>query len=244
MNGALYDSVHNVFFELRYEKLYDAMLATSLGPVDVALGKIGWALLRGGLYSVAFVIVMAAMGLLDSWWALLAVPAALLIALGFGAVGMAVASFLTTFQQLDSVNTAILPMFLFSTTFYPLDVYPRGIQIVVECLPLYQGIELMRGLTLGVVGLGLLVPGGLPGAHGRPARGGPPGLSPAARPDPRPTCHPPPRSGNPSPVHDHQHPSVAMRNCGPGYAGGRSLGRRGCCGNRAAPGSSTWAPRM
>jgi lipooligosaccharide transport system permease protein len=149
--------VHNVFFELRYEKLYDAMLATSMGPADVALGKIGWSLLRGGLYSIAFVLVMAAMGLLSSWWALLAVPAALLIALGFGAVGMAVTSFLTTFQQLDWVNTAILPMFLFSTTFYPLDVYPRGIQIVVECLPLYQGIELMRGLCLGPAAPALLL---------------------------------------------------------------------------------------
>jgi lipooligosaccharide transport system permease protein len=47
-------------------------------------------------------------------------------------------------------------MFLFSTTFYPLSVYPRGIQIVVECTPLYQGVALLRGLTLGVVGPGLL----------------------------------------------------------------------------------------
>jgi lipooligosaccharide transport system permease protein len=117
----------------------------------VTLGEIAWSLLRGGLYSAAFVLVMAVMGLLASWWALLAVPVALLIALGFGSVGMAVTTFLTNFQQLDWVNTAILPMFLFSTTFYPLDVYPPGLQIVVECLPLYQGIELMRGLCLGAV---------------------------------------------------------------------------------------------
>jgi len=151
MNGALYDATANVFFKLRFQKLYDAMLATSLGPMDVALGEIAWSLLRGGLYSAAFVLVMAVMGLLASWWALLAVPVALLIALGFGSVGMAVTTFLTNFQQLDWVNTAILPMFLFSTTFYPLDVYPPGLQIVVECLPLYQGIELMRGLCLGAV---------------------------------------------------------------------------------------------
>ena len=156
MNGAIYDSTINVFFKMRYAKLYDAMLATSLGPMDVALGEIAWSLLRGGIYATGFVSVMLVMGLLESWWALLAIPVALLIALGFGAVGMAITSFLKTFQQIDWVTTAILPMFLFSTTFYPLSVYPPAIQAIVRCLPLYQGIELMRGLCLGIVSFSLL----------------------------------------------------------------------------------------
>lgn len=156
MNGAIFDSTVNVFFKLRYAKTYDAMLATSLGPVDVALGEIGWALARGALYATAFEIVMLAMGLIQSWWAVLVIPAALLIALGFAAVGMAITTFLRTFQHLDWVTTALLPMFLFSTTFYPLGVYPRGVQIVVECLPLYHGIELMRGFTLGAPDLGMI----------------------------------------------------------------------------------------
>ena len=156
MNGAIYDSTVNVFYKMRYAKLYDAMLATSLGPMDVALGEIAWSLLRGGIYSVGFVAVMLVLGLVGSWWALLAVPVALLIALGFGAVGMAITSFMKSFQQLEWINTAILPMFLFSTTFYPLTVYPPAIQAVVRCLPLYQGIELMRALCLGIVTWGLL----------------------------------------------------------------------------------------
>jgi lipooligosaccharide transport system permease protein len=156
MNGAIYDSTVNVFFKMRFAKLYDAMLATSLGPMDVALGEIAWSLLRGGIYSAGFVLVMLVMGLLSSWWALLAVPVALLIAFGFAAVGMAITSFLRTFQQVDWINTAILPMFLFSTTFYPLTVYPPAIQAIVRCLPLYQGIELMRGLCLGLVNWSLL----------------------------------------------------------------------------------------
>jgi lipooligosaccharide transport system permease protein len=156
MNGAIYDSTVNVFFKMRFAKLYDAMLATSLGPMDVALGEIAWSLLRGGIYSAGFVLVMLVMGLLSSWWALLAVPVALLIAFGFAAVGMAITSFLRTFQQVDWINTAILPMFLFSTTFYPLTVYPPAIQAIVRCLPLYQGIELMRGLCLGLVNWALL----------------------------------------------------------------------------------------
>ena len=156
MNGAIYDSTVNVFAKMRHAKLYDAMLATSLGPVDVALGEIAWSLLRGGIYSTGFVVIMLALGLLGSWWAVLAVPAALLIALGFAAIGMAITSFMRSWQQMQWINTAILPMFLFSTTFFPLSVYPPAVAAVVRCLPLYQGIELMRGLCLGIVSWGLL----------------------------------------------------------------------------------------
>ena len=89
MNGALFDSTFNVFFRLKYEKLYDAALATPMRAGDVALGEISWALLRGGLYAVAFLVVMAAMGLVHSWWALAALPAAVLTGFAFAAGGMA-----------------------------------------------------------------------------------------------------------------------------------------------------------
>ncbi len=156
MNGAVYDSTFNVFFKLRYAKLYDAMLATPLGPVDVALGEIGWALLRGGLYSLGFLAVMAGFGLLTSPWALLALPAALLVAFAFAALGMAATSFMRSWQDFDLIQLAIIPMFLFATTFFPLSVYPRPLQLVIECLPLYHAVELMRGLTTGIVSAGIL----------------------------------------------------------------------------------------
>ena len=156
MNGAVFDSTFNVFFKLKYAKLYDAMLATPLGPVDVALGEIGWALVRGGLYSSGFLAVMGGFGLLASPWALLALPAALLVAFAFAAVGMAATSFMRSWQDFDLVTLAVLPMFLFSTTFYPLSVYPPVLQTVVQCLPLYHAVELMRGLTTGAVHVGML----------------------------------------------------------------------------------------
>ena len=58
MNGALFDSTYNIFFRLKYNKLYDAMLATPIGPNDIARGEITWALLRGGCYSASFIVVM------------------------------------------------------------------------------------------------------------------------------------------------------------------------------------------
>ena len=156
MNGAIYDSTFNVFFRLKYAKFYEAALATPMRPGDIALGEIGWALIRGGLYAVAFMAVMLALGLVHSAWAVLDVPVALLIGFGSAAAGMAATTFMRSWQDFEFIMLATLPMFLLSATFYPLSVYPRPVQIVVECTPLYQGVALMRGLTLGVVGPGLL----------------------------------------------------------------------------------------
>ena len=156
MNGAIYDSTWNVFFKMQFARLYEGMLSTSLGPLDVALGEISLALLRGGLYATGFMVVMQVLGLNLSWWALLALPAVLLIAFGFASVGMAVTSYLKTFQQMDWVNFVMLPMFLFSATFYPLSVYPQPIQYLIQALPLWHGVELVRGLTTGQVDAGLL----------------------------------------------------------------------------------------
>src|SRR5579875_3661014 len=156
MNGAVLDSTFNVFFRLKYAKLYDSALATPMRTGDVALGEIGWALIRGGLYAVAFMGVMLGMRLLYSAWAALAVPAALLIGFAFAGAGMAATTYMRSWQHFEFVTLATLPMFLFSTTFYPLSVYPRALQIAVECTPLYQGVALLRGLTLGAVGPGLL----------------------------------------------------------------------------------------
>jgi len=158
MNGAMFDATFNVFFRLKYAKLYDSALATPMRSGDVALGEIGWALIRGGLYAIAFLIVMLAMGLVHSAWAVLALPAALLIGFAFASAGMAATTYMRSWQHFEFITLATLPMFLFSATFYPLSVYPRAIQIVVECTPLYQGVVLMRGLTLGVVGPGLIGP--------------------------------------------------------------------------------------
>ncbi|HEY7597408.1 MAG TPA: ABC transporter permease [Actinophytocola sp.] len=156
MNGAVYDATFNIFFKFKYAKLYDAMLATPLGPLDVAIGEIAWALLRGALYAFGFLSVMLVMGLITSPWALLALPAALLIAFSFAAIGMACTTFMRSWQDFDLVQLALMPMFLFSTTFFPLAVYPGPVQVGVQCLPLYHAIEIMRSLCTGYVDVSLL----------------------------------------------------------------------------------------
>ncbi|GAA1927354.1 ABC transporter permease [Microbacterium aoyamense] len=149
MNGAIYDSTWNVFFKLNYGKLYEGMLATSLGPLDVALGEILYALLRGLLYATGFMIIMQFLGLNLAWTAILAIPAVLLIAFGFASLGMAVTSYMKTFQQMDWINIVLLPMFLFSATLYPITVYPDWVQGIIQAFPLWHAVELIRGLTTG-----------------------------------------------------------------------------------------------
>ena len=151
MNGAVFESTINIFFKLRYAKTYDGMLATPVGPGDVAVGEITWSLIRGGLYAVAFLLVMLAMDLMPSWWGVLSVPAALLIGFAFAAVGMATTTYMKSWQDFDIVNLVTLPLFLFSATFYPLSVYPQWLQFVARLSPLYHGVELIRSLTLGAL---------------------------------------------------------------------------------------------
>ena len=152
MNGAIYDATINVFHRLRYEKLYDAILTTPLGVSDIAVGEIAWALIRGTLYAIGFMAVMLLLGLVRSPWAVLVIPAAMLVGWAFAAAGMAATTFMRTWQDFDLVQLVSLPLFLFSATFYPLDAYPPALRVVVELTPLYQGVDLIRGLTTGVVG--------------------------------------------------------------------------------------------
>ncbi|WP_435741599.1 ABC transporter permease [Nocardioides sp. SYSU DS0663] len=150
-NGALLDSTYNVFFKLKYDKLYDQILATPLTTGDIARSEIVWGQLRGGSYSAAFLLVMLAMGLVDSWWALLALPAALLIGFAFSAVCMALTTFMTSWQDFDKVTLVQVPLFLFSATFFPITALDGWLRWVVECTPLYRGVVLCRELTTGAV---------------------------------------------------------------------------------------------
>ena len=149
MNGAVFDATSNVFFKLKYARLYDSVLATPLGPRDVAVGEIAWALIRGLVYSIAFLVVAALAGTVTSAWAVLAVPAATLIGWAFASIGMAAATHMRTWADSEYVQLAIMPMFLFSATFFPLDTYPRALQWVVQATPLYHGVGLVREVMLG-----------------------------------------------------------------------------------------------
>ncbi|HVB91569.1 MAG TPA: ABC transporter permease [Acidimicrobiales bacterium] len=157
MNGAMIDSTFLVFMKLKIAKTYDAMLATPLSVGDVALGELSWCVIRGSLYSGAFLSIMAALGYVVSPWAVLCWPAAILISLAFASAGMAGTTYMRTWQDFDIVSLAFIPLFLFSATFYPLTVFPGWLQAVVRCTPLYQGVVLVRAADLGLFNWVLLL---------------------------------------------------------------------------------------
>lgn len=156
MNGAIFDSTMNVFHRLKHGRVYEAALATPMSPADVAVGEIGWALLRGQLYAVSFLVVMAALGLTTTWWSLLAVPACAFIGLAFAALGFAITTFMRTWSDLDVLQTLLMPMFLFSATFFPVSAYGEW-RWAVQLSPLYHGVAMIQAATNGVWSPAILV---------------------------------------------------------------------------------------
>jgi lipooligosaccharide transport system permease protein len=152
MNGAVYES-GNIFFKLKYARTYEGVLSTPLTVRDVAVGELTYTLLRGLVYCVGFVAVMGALGLVTTPWAILAVPAALLVSAAFAAAAVFATTLMRTWADFAFVELCTLPMFLFSATFVPAAEYPEAARWLLPLTPLYHGVELLRAFTLGDVGL-------------------------------------------------------------------------------------------
>jgi lipooligosaccharide transport system permease protein len=156
MNGAVYEG-GNVFYKLKYARTYEGVLATPLTVRDIAVGELVYTLMRGTVYSVGFVAVMLALGLVGSPWALLAVPSALLVSAGFAAGAVYATTLMRSWADFAFVELCTLPMFLFSATFVPAAEYPDAARWLLPLTPLYHGVELLRAFTLGDVTLGVLL---------------------------------------------------------------------------------------
>jgi len=157
MNGAITESTFNFFFKLNYDKTFASILTTPMSPADISIGELAWALIRGMLYVLGFLVVITLLGLVRSPLVILTIPGALLIGFAFASVGMAATSFMRTWQDFDLIQLVVLPMFLFSGTFFPIDRYPAFLQIAIQATPLYRGVDLLRSLSLGIVGPSIVV---------------------------------------------------------------------------------------
>ncbi|MEU8181537.1 ABC transporter permease [Micromonospora sp. NPDC049044] len=157
MTGALSETIFNFFGKLKYLKLYDGMIATPVRPFEIATGELSWAMLRGSAYSAAFLAVMVGFDLTSVARAVAALPAAVLVGFTFGALGMAISTFMRSWQDFDLLASAQFTLFLFSGTFVPAQAYPTLLHWLVEITPLYRAVHLIRALALGGGGwVGLL----------------------------------------------------------------------------------------
>ncbi|MEV0272123.1 MAG: ABC transporter permease [Hamadaea sp.] len=149
MNGAMAETTFNFFFKFKYAKTYDAVLATPVRPIEIALGELVWAMMRGSVYTAVFLGVMVVMKLTTIGWALVAFPATILVGFAFGAIGMIFTTMMRGWQDFDLMATAQFALFLFSATFAPIANYPEVFQWIIRVTPLYQAVEMVRDLTTG-----------------------------------------------------------------------------------------------
>jgi lipooligosaccharide transport system permease protein len=152
MTGALSETTFNFFGKMKFMKLYDGMLATPVRPIEIALGELAWAMIRGNLYAAAFLVVMVLMDLTTPSRALAAFAAAVLVGFAFGGAGMALSTYMRSWQDFDLIASAQFALFLFSGTFVPAQAYPSILRWLVEATPLYRSVDLIRAISIGGVG--------------------------------------------------------------------------------------------
>jgi lipooligosaccharide transport system permease protein len=157
MTGALSETTFNFFGKMKFMRLYEGILATPVRPIEIALGELTWAMIRGALYSAAFLVIMVLLDLTTPLRALAMFPATILVGLAFGALGMTVSTVIRSWQDFDLIASGQFALFLFSGTFVPPTAYPAVLRWLVEVTPLYRSVDLIRGLSTGTTGWSQLI---------------------------------------------------------------------------------------
>jgi len=152
MQSAAFESSYPVLGKMSWFRNYEAITATPMRVGDIVLGELAWIAIRLFTNVVAFVAVLSAFGIPRSPLVLLAVPVVILTGVAFAA---AIVAYAGTLKDSNTFNVMfrfiITPLFLFSGVFFPIERLPHGLQRAASATPLYHGVELVRGLTLGMV---------------------------------------------------------------------------------------------
>jgi lipooligosaccharide transport system permease protein len=153
MQSAAFESTFPIMAGLQWSRVFHAMYATPISGRDVALGNLLWIAARLLLITTVFTIVIVLFGAAESPMIVFAIPVAVLTGLAFASP---IAAFSATQRTVEKFNAifrfGVTPLFLFSGTFYPVDQLPTALQALAWITPLYHGVELARGLSLGTIG--------------------------------------------------------------------------------------------
>ncbi|WP_207782297.1 ABC transporter permease [Phytoactinopolyspora limicola] len=154
MQTAISESTFPVLGAMKWQRQYHAMTAAPLGIADIVLGHLAFIAFRLTITSTTFVVIATAFGAIESWWVVLAVPVAILTGLAFAAPVFAYAARQegpSGFSML--FRFVMLPLFLFSGTFFPVDQLPVVLEVIAKFTPLWHSVELCRGLALETLSL-------------------------------------------------------------------------------------------
>jgi lipooligosaccharide transport system permease protein len=148
------DTMWPVMGAIKWMRTYLAMLAAPLDVYDVLLGHLAWVAARLGIVVTIYLSVMAAFGTVHSAWGICALPAGVLTGMAFG---VPMAAFSATQDKdvafITLYRFVVIPLFLFSGTFFPISQLPQVLQYLAYVTPLFHGVALCRDLTLGQVHL-------------------------------------------------------------------------------------------
>src|SRR3954451_129653 len=155
MQVATAESMFPIMGGIKWFKTYHAMLATPIRVRDLVGGQLLWIAVRLSLVATTFTLVITVFGISESVTAVLAIPAAVLCGMAFAAP---IAAFSATQENDQSFivlfRMMVMPLFLFSGSFFPITRLPSALQVVAKATPLWHGVELCRTLILGTASLG------------------------------------------------------------------------------------------
>jgi lipooligosaccharide transport system permease protein len=155
MQAAVEESTYPVLGSVKWRRTYYAAAASPLRPADLFHGHLLFTSMRLAMNSAIFLAVMAAFGTVASPWALAALPAAVLTGLAFAAPIEAWVITVTKDTSLTLIfRFGLIPLFLFSGTFFPVTQLPAWLRPLAYVTPLWHGVALCRSLTLGTATLG------------------------------------------------------------------------------------------
>ena len=153
------DSSYPIMAGFKWQRTFHGMAATPLTPKQICDGQLIFVALRITLNSIVFLAIMAAFGGTERWAVVLTIPVAVLTAMSFACPIAALAA--TLEQEGNGFNMVfrfvVVPMFLFSGTFYPISELPHWGQWLAWVTPLWHGTELARGAAIGGLDLGSTV---------------------------------------------------------------------------------------
>jgi len=155
MQTAVVEMTYPIMGKVHWQRIYEAMLATPLAVRDLLIGEVAWLTIRLTMVATVFFVVMVAFGTVRAPLALVAIPAAVLTGLAFGAPVLAFSATQTRDSGFAALNRFIvLPLFLLSGPFFPIEQLPRLLESVAWVAPLAHGVALTRGAVLGTLGAG------------------------------------------------------------------------------------------
>ena len=152
MQSASFEATFPIMGGLVWNKVFHAMYATPISPRDIALGNLAWIVARLTLITTIFTLVTVLFGAAESPLIVFAIPAAVLTGMAFAGPIAAFSATQKTPNKFAAIfRFGITPLFLFSGTFFPISTLPAALQALAWLTPLFHGVALTRGLSLGTI---------------------------------------------------------------------------------------------